>query len=353
MNIKVLILDHDKRYIDGLYNAFKGIGAENIELYCLDTPNGFSNLLSVVNPNLCVISEKYTELVEENRIDRNKILVLTSERNISEYKGFNVLFRYQSVPDIKDRLLRTFDEVVKKDIKYEYSGGHGRVVLFTSPAGGCGVTSVAVAFAMSMSEKGYKTIYLELNMFQSSGLIFRGGGKFTYSDVIYALIQNRNNLGIRLSNYADEDITGVRFYHEAENQKDMAEMKAEETKRLINALKEESDFEYIIVDINVTGQTEFAELTEICDRIVIVSDGMEMNNYKVEHFIEGFIKSSAGSERKIQVFYNRFGSKTGRHIENLQIREAGGINRVENGNAMEIIKYLKNSNAIEEIGFEG
>ena len=351
MNIKVLMLDQDTKYMESIYSSFQRLETNGIELFCSDKPEDFYNLINVVNPDIYIVSEGYVDMIKQmlhknTGMKKSKILVITSNKNIKEFDGFSVLFRYRGLSEIKQDLIRFFNDKASTDICFKDGGKDGNAILFTSAAGGCGVTSVAAAYAMRVAGKGHKTLYIELNQLQSSELIFSGSGSFTYSDVIYALLQHRNNLGIRLTNFADRDVTGVGFYHKAVGRGDMKELHVEEKKLLIDTLKNESDFEYIIVDMNATDPAETGELMECFDKVIMISDGTELNNYKSEQLINLLPKDRLSG---VRIFYNRFGSRTGKHMENAPVSESGGINRIEAESIMDIERYIRDSKSLDSI----
>lgn len=351
MKIKVLMLDQDTKYMESLSGAFQKTETDGIELYCSAKPEDFDNLINVVNPDMFIISEEYIDLIKQmaqkhTGLKQSKILVITSQSNIKVFSGFDVLFRYHGVSEIKQDIIRFFDNKVSADICFKGDGKKGKTILFTSAGGGCGVTSVAAAYAMKVAAQGHRTLYIEFSQIQSSELIFSGSGSFTYSDVIYALLQHRNNLGIRLTNFADRDVTGVGFYHKAVGRGDMKELHVEEKKLLIDTLKNESDFEYIIVDMNATDPAETGELMECFDKVIMISDGTELNNYKSEQLINLLPKDRLSG---VRIFYNRFGSRTGKHMENAPVSEAGGINRIEAESIMDIERYIRDSMSLDSI----
>ena len=72
------------------------------------------------------------------------------------------------------------------------------VVIFTSPCGGVGTSTVAAACAIAHANMGKRVFYLNLEQCGTTDVFFQAEGNATMSDVIYSLKSRKANLLLKL-----------------------------------------------------------------------------------------------------------------------------------------------------------
>ena len=89
------------------------------------------------------------------------------------------------------------------------------MIIFSSPSGGVGTSSMAAACAVHYAMQGKKVLYLNLEKFGSADVFFSGEGQFDMSDIIYTLKSKKTNLALKLESCVKQDISGVYFYSQS------------------------------------------------------------------------------------------------------------------------------------------
>ncbi len=254
------------------------------------------------------------ELMREGVVPKGSFTILLHEKEeVTKAGEYPVLFRYQPA----DRLLREVRRLYVEMNRYEISGSagkHAETVLFLSPAGGVGTSTVAFSYALRQAHRGKQVIYLDLQRFSAMRTLGLDRG-VDFSEVSYA-VKMRRNLEFRLGDLLREDISGVRYFGEAERLRDMLDFSREDVKTLVEALRSGDHGDVVVIDADCDPGEDCRTLVQAADRTFLVSDGSECADYKVQRFLRalGSEESRGESVVRMNLIYNRFDEKyeTGR-----------------------------------------
>jgi CO dehydrogenase nickel-insertion accessory protein CooC1 len=123
---------------------------------------------------------------------------------------------------------------------------------------------------------------------------------------------------------------------------DMMELSHENIITLIEELKLGTDYEYIILDMDFSLSRHAYEIYQHIDRIILVGDGSELSNEKLLRARDAYRildKSNNSSlEGKIDFLYNRFVSKTGHVVDDLNV--LGGIPVIQAAKTSQIVQQI-------------
>jgi MinD-like ATPase involved in chromosome partitioning or flagellar assembly len=228
-----------------------------------------------------------------------------------------------------------------------------KVVIFASPCGGVGTSTMAAACAMHFAAQGKRTLYLNLEKFGSSDVFFSAGGNFCMGDVIFALKSKRTNFSLRLESCVKQDSNGVFFYSQSKNALEMFELSNEEMKRLISELKSTGSYDYIVIDTDIAMDTEGLEIYRLAHSFVWVGDGSEISNSKIRRAYSALSIRDEDSDspliNRICLVYNMFSNKTGIGVNDLGLRNIGGAPRYTHASTKEILAQLVSKDIFDKI----
>ena len=162
----------------------------------------------------------------------------------------------------------------------------GKVVIFSSPCGGSGTSTLAAACTAHFALTGKQSLYLNLEDFGGADTYFSGEGVADMSDVVYAVKRRRGSLPIKLESYARRDSSNACYFSTAKMALDMLELTAADRQELVSVLAESEGYDYVIVDMPFDLCKESRELFQKAHVIVWVSDGTPAANQKTARAYE-------------------------------------------------------------------
>jgi hypothetical protein len=150
------------------------------------------------------------------------------------------------------------------------------------------------------------------------------------------------------------DKSGVDYFDNCKNAYDMLELKNEEIGPLLRGIAQMKEYEEIIVDISGgMDQRMLMLMQEYAARIICVSDGSQTGNKKFECFCEvlGIEGKRSGKDvlNKMDLLYNRFGTRTSSQLKETAVRVLGGIHRYEGISGRVLIEQIAQNESFKQI----
>lgn len=212
---------------------------------------------------------------------------------------------------------------------------------------------MAASCAVHFAEKGFRTLYLNLERFGSSDDFFSGDGQFSMSDVIYSLKTKKANLAMKLESCVKHDPRGVCFFSQAKLALDMLELNVDEILRLISELRLTGSYDRIVLDTEFSLNESTLKVLLQANTIVVVGDGSKISNTKIFRAMTALsMKEQADDSPLLSravLAYNKFSSKTSEALSNLEIHVAGGAPRYEHATVDQIVTQLSKMTLFDEI----
>ena len=351
MKIRILMLDSDVKYLNRVTEVFTNKYMDKLEVYSFTHVQKAMDEIQKIRPDVFIASEDF-EIDIENIPTKCGFAYLVSNKGIEEVYNQRAICKYQKVDLIYKQILQIFADVSSNVTGTKFNEGSTKVITFYGCSGGTGSSSLAVAYSKNMVTKGFKVLYINCEKFGSTEYFFSGTGNQTFSDVLYAIKSKKTNLSIKLESVVRTDASGVDYYEASNMAMDTAEIKKEDFITLINTLKTAFDYDFIVLDADLSLEKIFEELNYMAATIVISSDGSEVSNKKMFRLCEYLKIVEQQNDEKImakaKLIYNKFSNKTGKVLENLDITFIGGIPKFEHASTSQVIEQLQNRNDILE-----
>lgn len=344
MKIKLAILEKDKTYLERLVSAFSIKYSDKLEIYSF---TGKDVALSSIEQNkIDVFLANESFEIERKAIPSHcAFAYLVDSVGIESMRNEVAISKFQKVDLIYKQILKIFSENSSNITGLHFDENEsGKIIAFQSPAGGTGCSTAAAACAVNFANRGKKVLYLNLEKFGSVDVFFTSDGTSDFSDIIYAIKSKKGNIALKLESAVKQDQTGVYFYSEPKMALDMVELTPQEIKQLISDLKLFGGYDYIIVDFKFSINKSTIDILKDCNSIVLISDGSEISNRKLERAVESLNIIEQQTEIKILmrcgILYNRVSSKTSKKPNLTDIKEYGGIKRFEGYQSHQILGEL-------------
>ncbi len=361
MKIKLAVYETDRDYLQKLNMSFANKYADQVEIYAFSNEAYALQALTDERIDVFLACEDFE--MESGRIpDRCAFAYLTDGFGVGlkrvgegirsmEYRAIG---KYQKTDLIYKEILGLYAE--KGGISQSASGeGMVRTIMFTSPCGGCGVSTAAAAFAIHKANQGKRVLYLDMETLESTDCLFTADGAFSMTDIIYSLKKNQNlSLDLKLDSCLRKDGHGVNFLAATDVALRMMELTIEEKNDIVNAAVKLGSFDYIIVDIPFSFDEGTRKMLLIADTVIWLGDGTEISNEKILRAYRALqIMEEGQNVRTIDrtmLLYNRFGSrKTQVNLPELAVVD-GSIPRLDKATSKETLMWMSEKDVFDKIG---
>lgn len=352
MKIKLAILERDQNYLNRMVEVFGAKYSDKLEIYSFSDPE---LALSELGPNridVFVASDAF-EFEIKAVPQRCGFAYFVEASGVDTINGQKAICKFQRAEMIYKQILSIYAEVSSKVSGLRFDDSDTKVIIFSSPCGGTGTSSVAAACAMHFAAVKKRVLYLNLEKFGDQSIFFCAEGLSGFSDVIYALKSRKANLPMKLESSLKQDDSGVYFYSPSKVALDMMELTGDDVLRLISELKLLGAFDYIVTDMDFAPDAARMKICREAHAMVWVGDGRDLSNRKIQRAYEAVSileqNEDAPLTNRIGLIYNKFSSKTGKTVGEIGIREIGGAPRYENAAPEQIIRMLSSMELFENI----
>lgn len=345
MKLKLAILEKDWNYLHRIVATFEARYSEKIELYSFTDQKKALNTLTQNKIDIFLVSDVFNIAISDIP-KKTSLAYLVETSGVNSKNGCPAISKYQKADLMYKQILGIYaerGEVLSGGTDSNVGGQAAHVVVFSSPCGGVGTSSLAAAYSLRLARRGKKALYLNLEKINTTDSIFAADGKGCISDIIYAL-KKRTNLPIKLESCARQDSRGVFYFAQAKSPLDMAELSDKETEYLIDELKLCGAYDYVVIDLDFRLDQSFFDTLKKMKRIVMATDGSDIANRKVVQAINSIntidMDSDTPLSEKIGLIYNKYSNKTGKAVEMMELARIGGAPRFEHANCGQVIDEL-------------
>ena len=308
IKIKIAILDESPRYLERIAVSFSNNYSDSTEVFAYQKLEDAYE--GVVKNNADVLISSDAIVIDKSKLPKRcAFAYMTSSSSIESIFGEKAICKYQRIDLLQKEIMGVFLEHTDVVIKpTSYGDGRAKVIIFTSPAGGVGTSTVAAACTMFFADNGYKSCYLDISTFGNADNFFTGEGGGTFSDLIYALKVRKTNQAMRIAN-AMKRQGDAYFFSGAASAIDMTEFKAEDLKNLISIIVGNGEIKYIVVDMPFGLDNTTLDFLAEAYEVVMVSDGSAVANDKINRMFSSLAiideKQGKALSKKPMLMYNR------------------------------------------------
>lgn len=281
MKIKLAMLETDASYLYRLVSMFNTKFANELEIY------SFTEL----EPAIACLEEKKIDVflaTDSIKIDFAQIpkrcgfAYLVESLDIDSVDQHKAVCKFQRGESIYKQVLSIYSEHVPNITGLSnMENGAMKTIAFCSPSGGVGTSTCAAGCAVHLASLGYRVLYLNTEIYGDADTFFACDGQFDFSDIIYAVKSNKTNRAMKLQSTIKQDVSGVYFYSSVRVPLDMMEMKSDDYLTLQNELKALGCYDYVVMDMDFPKSQKAFKFFENCNSIVLVSDGTEICEQKI------------------------------------------------------------------------
>lgn len=353
MKIKLAILESDVSYLKRIVSVFNTKFVDRLEIYSFTDKEVALSILEKKRINVLLASDVFE--IEEVEIPKQcAFAYFVDSSEIDSVNGQKAICKFQKAETIYRDILGIYAENSGNTATFKMMDGTCKVLMFSSPAGGVGNSTMAAAFSVCCAKRGKKVLYLNLEKLGSADAFFSADGSLTMSDVLYALKGKKTKLSFKIESCVKQDKSGVYFFSQTKFALDMAELSYEDWGQLINELRITGIYEFIIVDMDFVLDEEYLKLYEMANEVVWINSGTSITNGKTYRAFQACRMIEQDKHihiiEKIVLAYNRFSNKFCKIIDGeLGVESIGGAPNFINVSNEQIIEQLSDMEILEKL----
>lgn len=264
---RIIIADTDINYIIPLQLKFVEDFFEKVDLEFITEAKYFESLFSTPQKAdiLIVSDELYSQDMQRHNISHIFVMDEQYEEDQTRDLNINHIFKYTSIKEI-------FNEITGKSadvLKLENNGKQEtQIILFYSASGGTGKTTVAMGVSASLTKNYKRILYINAAHLQVFQHMLENHSAITASEVYAKLVSATDSI------YSD-----IKYVIRKELFNYLPPFKAalmslglsySVFEKIVLSAKKSGDFDFIVVDADVSFDEDKAALLNIADKVIVV-----------------------------------------------------------------------------------
>lgn len=266
---RIIIADTDISYIIPLQLKFVEDFFEKVDIEIVTDNECFETLFSTPQrADILIVSEKfYSQAMQRHNISH--IFVMNEQYEEEQTADLNVnhIFKYTSIREI-------FNEITGKSadvLKMEKNGKQEtQVVLFYSASGGTGKTTVAMGVSASLTKNYKRVLYINAARLQVFQHMLENHSAITAVDVYAKLAAATDNIYGDIKHVIRKELFSYLPPFKAALMS--LGLNYSVFEKIIISAKKSGDYDFIIVDADVTFDEGKAALFNIADKVMIITN---------------------------------------------------------------------------------
>lgn len=266
---RIIIADKDIDYIIPLQHKFIEEFFEKINLEIITDEQYFEECFSTPqSAEILVVSE---ELYDPALLRHNiaNVFLMKEQREEEQTAELNVnrIFKYTSIKEI-------FNEIVGKSagaLQIKSNDRHEtQVLMFYSASGGTGKTTLAMGVSASLTKNYKKVLYLNADRLQSFQHMLKNPAPVSAPDVYTKLSAAEDTVYDDIKHVIRQEI----FNYLPPFKASLLSLGLEYAlyEKIILSAKASGEYDFIVVDADTTFDEEKADILNIADKVVIVTN---------------------------------------------------------------------------------
>jgi cellulose biosynthesis protein BcsQ len=265
---RIIIADTDVSYIIPLQLKFVEDFFEQVDLEIITDKAYFSEeFSSPQRADILIISEElYDTTMQRHNIAH--IFVMTEQYEEGQTADLNInhIFKYTSIKEIFNEISGKSADVLntRKDAKQET-----QVVLFCSASGGTGKTTLSMGVCASLTKNYKRVLYINAARLQVFHHMLENHTSITAADVYAKLAAPTESVYSDIKHVIRKEL----FSYVPPFKAALMSLGLDYSvfEKIIQSAKKSRDFDFIVVDADVTFDEEKAALLNLADKVIIVT----------------------------------------------------------------------------------
>ena len=279
MIIRMAVADRNKEYVERLINGLEQY--TDLQLSVYTDRKSMQLALQTKRFDIVLFDSsvyKGTPPLAEHILG---IVLCDDESEIpSDCKHAPRIKKYQRISKIYQKILELYADVCGRNT-YAEDGNRARITAFYSPAGGCGKTTLTLASACCLAQRGHKVFYINLEDIASEDFYLPQSEEKGMSDLLVCL-GTEINFKVKLQGLLRTKTDNFYYLNHFATPNDVYELKEDELEELLRAVSDTGLFDHVVIDMGISLDRKTIRIFECVDQIVMIgkSDAMAVRKLK-------------------------------------------------------------------------
>jgi len=338
MNISIAIVDTDKDYVFRLSEVLQQYKDLSISIF--SDVERFYTALNRSHFDILLFDPDASE--EKITLSKVKLAIcLCSDecRNMGMYTGCVRILKYQRVSDIYKEILREYADKAGYSVNFG-SRMNTELIGVYSPCGGAGKTTIALALACRLKSLGNTVLFISTEQLDSSSAV-NSRKEEGLAAMIEAINNEKVNFKVKLTALSKCGMDDMEYLEGFVKLVDYQAVTGSEIAGVMEHIKRDSDYQYVVVDMDSNLDSVNQAVFEAADKILLVEKPGELPVHKTELFMRQIFVQ----DQKYKMFrLHNFAENNSVYSEELEFPVIGKVHNYGN---------LKLKNMIHAINFNG
>lgn len=284
----LVIGDNEEKYARKLHEYVRTKCSSVFEAVLFTKVDSLRMFLQTHNVDILLISDSFVLSQEEYRHVKHVLRLSSQKETDEEQKN---IYRYTPAGELIKKIMQVKAEDEKKTsgLITSHGGKKLKVIGVYSPIKRCFQTTFSVTLGQILSQMG-KSLYLNFESF--SGLELLGGfrSETDIFDLLYYAECKAGAFAYRVGSLADK-LGELDYIPPAHSFHKFRDITGAQWVNLIETLRLETDYEYLILDLseNVIG---LFEVLLACDKVYTITDSSRISKAKIAQY-EGLVRENS------------------------------------------------------------
>lgn len=253
------ICDGESAYAGHLSEMLEEKKEVRFQICCCSTFEHAAELAAEMVIDILIVGEEIPH-EERKQIPAGKVFVLTQEKEKSFEDNETGVYRYQSIDEIFTQMAQACLDSDSGELFCLTGKKKKDMICVFSPVHRTGKTTFALELGKELA-RYESTVYLNLEMYAGRGGLFPEERGQTLSDLLYYSRQEDQNLGLRMGMMVRQ-MQNLDYMMPSAVSADIRSVTAEEWRRFLMQILNQSIYEIVILDISegIQGLTDMLDL---------------------------------------------------------------------------------------------
>lgn len=264
---RIIIVDTDINYIIPLQLKFVEDFFEKVDLEIITNEEYFDTLFSTPQRiDILIISEElYSQAMQRHNISH--IFVMNEQYEEAQTADLNVnhIFKYTNIKEIFNEITGKSADVLKID---KSAKQETQVILFYSASGGTGKTTAAMGVSASLTQNYKNVLYINAARLQVFQHMLENYSAITAADIYAKLSTAGENIYSDIKHVIRKELFSYLPPFKAALMS--LGLNYSVFEKIIVSAKKSGDYDFIVVDADITFDEDKATLLNIADKVIVV-----------------------------------------------------------------------------------
>lgn len=266
---RIIIADTDINYIIPLQLKFVEDFFDKVNLEIISDENYFTDLFSSPQrADILIVSEDlYEPSLQKQNIGYIFLMTEQYEEDSTAELNVNKIFKYTSIKEIFNEITGKASELLEVS---HFNKKEPQIVVVYSACGGAGKTTLALGMSACLTKNYKKVLYVNAEHMHTFQHYLANGSPISTNDVYAKLSQCNPNIYDEIKHVIRKEL----FSYLPPFKTSLMSLGINYSvyEKLVQSAKKSNDYDFIIVDADTTFDENKAQLINIADKVVIVTN---------------------------------------------------------------------------------